>query len=329
MVPSFPGSIPGAPARHRVNRARQASTQRGRRVRIIVTGAAGATGRFLVPWLQRLGHEITPISLRDSAQAFSRLPSLLGGTGALVHLAAFNPDQMKGAGNPASFDAVNHRLTGRLAHLVCDQSDARMVFISSARVYGIPQSPGPLLESAPLLATDAYGLSKIKAETALLDVFSMQGRRLVILRPPVIIGTAKRGVPGLMASWGESGLPLPALFDKAEKSVLPVDDFCHAIALSLPQDAPSGIFNVAGNSTVSLGPMADIFSRAKRGRPLPRLPLAGLQSRALRLMPGVIRHALTPLVLDCAAFSGQFGWQPEGQVSEVLLAAHGRRTMPA
>ncbi len=296
-------------------------------MRIIVTGAGGATGRFLVPWLQRLGHDVATVSLRDSDQALVELPGLLDGTGALVHLAAFNPQQLQGARSTASFDAVNHRLTDRLGRLVCSHSAARMVFVSSARVYGMAHSPEPLPESAPLLAADAYGISKIKAETALLQAFAQERQRLVILRPPVIVGTGKRGVPGLMASWGESGLPLPVLFDRAEKSVLTVDSFCHAIALSLAQDAPSGLFNVADGGTLTLGAMADLFSRRARSRPLPRIPFPGFQSMALRLMPSAVRHALTPLVLDSSEFSRQFGWLPGGKTAEVLLASLGRQEL--
>lgn len=85
----------------------------------------------------------------------------------------------------------------------------RMVFSSSATVYGVPQSV-PLTESAPVSPINPYGRTKAQVEDILADVFcSEPGWSLARLRyfnpvgahPSGLIGEDPRGVPSNLAPY--------------------------------------------------------------------------------------------------------------------------------
>lgn len=84
-------------------------------------------------------------------------------------------------------DRTNHIGTQRL--LAALGSHARMLFISSRSVYG-PQAGAVCDESAPTLASDAYAVSKLAAERALIASACPH----TILRIPRLIGDSPSGI---------------------------------------------------------------------------------------------------------------------------------------
>lgn len=290
-------------------------------MKFVVTGASGFVGRNLCKRLGANGHEVMALSLRRGLPESSVLAQLLGSADCVVHLAAHNPPRLSFSGVQENlFDKVNHRLAAGMGHAVRDAGSSRFIFISSARVYGAVASPLPVGEDRALDATDPYGRSKVAAEQALRSIFHDCAERLVILRPPVIYGSGRGGVPGLMARLGHLPIPVPGLFDQATKSVLSVGNFCsgvEAVALHIG----AGTFNIADRGTISLGQMADLFSRD--GRPKSRVPGPVPAGWANRLLPAAISHALAPLVLDCTAIEDAYGWQPPETTADAMRAAYG------
>jgi UDP-glucose 4-epimerase len=135
---------------------------------VLVTGATGTVGRFVVPALGRAGHRVTAIGRAGEirwtlADPATRLPP----ADALVHLAlAHHPGAYRGGegDDPETFRRLN--LDGTL-RLFDAAGDARIVFLSSRAVYGDHRRGETLRETDAPVPDSLYGTVKLEAEHAL------------------------------------------------------------------------------------------------------------------------------------------------------------------
>jgi UDP-glucose 4-epimerase len=148
-------------------------------MRVFVTGGAGFIGSHVVTALLRSGHDVTVLDnlttghaeavpsdvnfiqgdLRDEAN----LHTWLTGQDAVIHLAALVPVPAS-VRRPVEFAENNVVNTVRLLEAMHQTGVSRIVFSSSATVYGLPESL-PLREDAPLgVQSNPYGATKVSAE---------------------------------------------------------------------------------------------------------------------------------------------------------------------
>jgi UDP-glucose 4-epimerase len=148
-------------------------------MRVFVTGGAGFIGGHVVTALLRGGHDVTVLDnlttghaeavpssanfiqgdLRDEAN----LQGWLAGHDAVIHLAALVPVPTS-VRRPVEFAENNVVNTVRLLEAMHQSGVSRIVFSSSATVYGLPESL-PLREDAPLgIQSNPYGATKVSAE---------------------------------------------------------------------------------------------------------------------------------------------------------------------
>ena len=128
-------------------------------------------------------HAVNPAWLREiDLLDTARLVNLLTAEpcDAVIHFAAFIAvgESMK---MPAEY--FRNNLTGSLSLLTAMQQTGvkRIVFSSTAAVYGIPES-SPIAESAPLIPVNAYGDSKLMVEKLLRWFDEIHGIRSIALR---------------------------------------------------------------------------------------------------------------------------------------------------
>lgn len=122
---------------------------------------------------------------------------------------------------------------------------ARVVFVSSTAVYGVPEKH-PILEDDPLVGVGPYGESKIEAERVCLR-YRSEGMVVPIIRPKTFIGTGRLGVFQILYDWVESGKRIPIIGSGRNRyQLLEVDDLVDAIQLAatLPADTANDTFNV-------------------------------------------------------------------------------------
>lgn len=162
---------------------------------ILVTGGCGYIGSHTVLQLLEQGHAVTVFDnfCNSSPVALQRVAKLAGSSPILVEGDIRNSDTLAKVFLLNSFDAVVHfaglkavgesvlqpltyydnNVKGTLTLLECmnTASVRRLVFSSSATVYGDPQSL-PITEDAPLGATNPYGQTKLIVENILADLYA-------------------------------------------------------------------------------------------------------------------------------------------------------------
>ena len=196
-------------------------------MRVLVCGGAGYIGSHTCVVLAERGHEVTiadnfcnssPVVLDRLAQLTGRAPdahsvdvrdaaalaALFAGQriDAVIHFAA-----LKAVGEscerPLAYFDNNISGTISLLRAMRDAGVGRLVFSSSATVYGEPQTV-PTDEDAPLSSTNPYGRTKLVMEQLIGDVCAADpGLQAISLRyfNPVgahssgLIGEAPSGVP--------------------------------------------------------------------------------------------------------------------------------------
>lgn len=146
--------------------------------RILVTGAEGFTGRYVVRLLAQMGHDVYGIVRRKPDRTIDGLPNLLVcdicnidvvsramavvSPTHILHLAGI---AFVGHASPSAFYRVNILGTRALleASLSLGRSLQRLVLASSASVYGTAE--GILTEQHPLAPASEYAVSKMAMES--------------------------------------------------------------------------------------------------------------------------------------------------------------------
>lgn len=147
-------------------------------MRILITGASGAVGRFLSRHLASEGHHVTALGRTPSdgaALAFARFdlsgaPPRLPDADALVHC-AFNhvPGRFRGGegDDPDRFRNLNVAGTGALFRAAKDAGCRKVVFLSSRAVYGDTRRGETLRETDDPRPDSLYGEVKRDGERSL------------------------------------------------------------------------------------------------------------------------------------------------------------------
>jgi len=151
----------------------------------------------------------------------------------------------------------------------CAVLPTSFVFISSVSVYGA-QTGLFINEECPLNAQDPYGVSKIKAELAIIEWCQRHNVTCSILRLPLLVGSNPPGNLGNMIKGIKKGYYLNIAGGKAKKSMVLASD----IATIIPSAAEiGGIYNLTDGYHPSFKELSNaIAEKFKRKAPI-NIPL--------------------------------------------------------
>jgi len=251
-------------------------------MRVGVTGGAGYIGSYLVKKLVDRGHQVVSVDNLMNGD-YSRLRELsLGGdaellTGdirdaellekaysgcdAIAHLAAL-PGLMKCMNDPESAVSINVYGTHHVLETARKLGIGKVVFCSSAAVYGKPQRL-PVVETLPLRPLNLYGVTKLAGEK-LMDVFhDNHGMETVSLRFGNVYGvglhTNYDTVIPKFVRMGLQGQDLTVYGDGAgSRDFVHVEDIAQALTLSIESKGKGGEAYNVGGETMEIGALAEL-----------------------------------------------------------------------
>ena len=243
---------------------------------VLVTGAAGLVGGALRSRLERRGTSVVPIDRAPRAtdgkavlicdvNEVHRLHSMAmeyALTG-IVHCGAFS-GPMVARDNPSSMVHVNIVGTANILELARVHHIPRVVFCSSAGVYG--NTPAGLVpEEAPLAPTSLYGASKVASEHLVSSYARQYGVDGVSIRLSWIYGPG-RTTDCVIRTMIEDALerrPTRMAFGRDfHRQFIYIDDAIDALIAALDRPTlPQRVYTVTGGSYVTLAQVGDIVRR--------------------------------------------------------------------
>jgi dihydroflavonol-4-reductase len=270
-------------------------------MKVFITGATGFIGGHLARQLAQAGHELYCLARKTSDRQalqelgvhlvegtvndLTALQEGMKGCQAVVHLANvysfWEPDM-----------CILHRANVDGTRAVIQAAAAaevkRMVYVSTAAVYGVPQEQ-PFNEGTPhaphLITT--YARTKRQAEEIVHQVAAKHGMELVVLQPGAVIGAGDTRATGqYLQELLEGRLPLMS-FHKTQMNFIHVLDVCDAVQHSLERPELAGQTFLLGGTQMTMWQYLEMISEIS-GAHLPyiRFPV---------IVPTILGWVLTPL----------------------------------
>ena len=259
-------------------------------MRVVVTGASGGIGRYVVAGLTARGHEVHAVD-RIAPPAGSAGPGVAWSVGdvrdpefmtsvmavarpeALVHLAAIPRPSL---GTPLEVFATNTQATFVALETAGVAGVRRVAIASSTSALGTvfaspPVSPRyvPVDEDHPFVGTDPYALSKQVDEATAATMQRRHGYQVAALRIP---NTGP--LEGQIVRAAEVARD-PSDLARELWAYLDVRDGAVAFALAIERDIPGcHVINVMAPDTLSPEPTADLLARFHPASEL-RRPMIG------------------------------------------------------
>jgi UDP-glucose 4-epimerase len=257
-------------------------------MRVLVTGGAGFLGSHVSSVLLQAGHQVTildnlstgrrelvprgAIFVKGDLKSEARLPGWITGHDVVIHLAAMVPVPVSVA-HPVAYAENNVVNTVRLLEAMHLSGVRRIVFSSSATVYGLPRKL-PLREDDPLgLQSSPYGATKVSAEAFVAVYQRLYGFDATILRyfnpygPNELCDPETHLIPNVIKA-GLTNEPVPVYWKGEQvRDYVYVEDLARAHAAVLDQTGLN-YFNVGSEIGITvkdvLQTVTDILDRPLR-----------------------------------------------------------------
>ena len=304
-------------------------------MRVLVTGADGFVGQWLVQALLRAGHQVTgavrdgrPVPGRQSAAELAAvrwIPLDLQDAASIdavareeadwvVHLAAVASSVEAGRDLAVAW-AVNAAGTARLVESLASHANAeRVVVVSTGEVYG-PGEARPRRETDPVRPVSPYAATKAAAEIAALEAGRRTGLAVMIARAFPHTG------PGQTTTY-----VAPAFLDRIRiaqrtgavavktgnldpvRELLDVRDVVEAYIALLERGRAGEVYNVARGEGIAIG---ELFARLAEAAGVRVLPEPD---------PSLLRTTdVLHLVGDPTKITSETAWAPRRSLDQTLL----------
>jgi nucleoside-diphosphate-sugar epimerase len=235
--------------------------------KVLVTGARGFIGKYLVAGLLGRGAEIKGLTIEASPAGdriqwvkgdITDLASIKGvcqDTDVVLHLAAISNVDAS-IRNPLRTINTNTMGTANLLEEARAGGVKKFVYVSSAHVYGVPEYV-PVDEAHPTVPREAYAASKIASEQIVQAYANSYGLDFAILRPFNVFGAGQDAsflIPGVISQALKNGIIRVGNTDP-KRDFLYVDD-CVSGFLCVG-DRGTGIYNIGSGEDRSIASVVE------------------------------------------------------------------------
>ena len=306
---------------------------------VLVTGANGFVGSWLVRRLVADGHVVTGTFRLEDDHRARRFDAALRDRITWVPLELGDEESVRRAAE-GDWDAVAHLAavswvtvaerdpgrawnenaggTARLTRVLGDakrvgDADPVVLVVSSVEVYGAG-TDAPRRETDPVAPVSAYAASKVGAEVAALGEWRRAGLRVVVARPSPHTGRGQSErtlVPRyarriVTARRIRAPAIATGLLDGV-RDILHVSDVVDAYVRLLTAGIPGEVYNVSSGEAVALKDLVVRLCALAGWQPI-------LEVDAADVRPDAVPH----LVGDAAKLRAATGWAPRRSLDETL-----------
>jgi len=310
-------------------------------VKLLVTGGAGYVGSVVANQLVEAGHKTVVLDnltkgheeavperagfvqadLLDQEEVRA---ALSGGFDGVLHFAALSLVS-ESVGQPERYYRNNVCGTLNLLEAMSEASVPRLVFSSTAAVYGEPEEM-PIPETSPALPTNPYGASKLAVDRMIGAVAEARGLAATSLRYFNVAGASRRfgedhhpethliplvlgAAAGKRASVEIFGTDYPTRDGTAVRDYIHVEDLGRAHLLALEAAAPEEhrVYNLGNGAGFSVREVVEV-ARAVTGR-----QIEAVEAPRRRGDPAV-------LVASSEKIQAELGWKPQKPQLEAMVS---------
>ena len=227
--------------------------------KVIVTGADGFVGRYVISSLQKHGYETVQISHRTLDLCRSFIPDTGDEVEAVIHLAAktFVPESWD---DPMAYLGNNTEMLLRVLEF-CRKRGTKLLF-PSTYLYGSPQYL-PIDERHPCVPVTPYHMSK-KVGEELCEFYSENyDVPVAVIRPFNVYGFGQREeflLPKIFKQVYDKNSNVIEVYDLAPKrDYLYVEDFAEIMVDMIPYICGFDVYNIGGGHSYSVKEVIDII----------------------------------------------------------------------
>jgi nucleoside-diphosphate-sugar epimerase len=234
----------------------------------------------------------------------------------VLHLGALSPVRLSFE-NPFPYISTDFEGTVNIVHAMLEKAPkARLVFASTAEVYGWQENREPTKETAILNPASPYAVCKEAADQYVRMAMRIYDFKATVLRP--INSYGRRGEKSFFVEYLISKmLKSEVCYIGAPKSIrdyMFVDDHVNAYLLAMKSEKAIGqVFNVSPNNPVTNEELANLLSKIMgfNGKIMLGSYPPGYPSRPIAQDPDY-------LVLDSTRIRKVLGWKPTVTLDEGL-----------
>ena len=307
-------------------------------MRALVTGGSGYFGELLVRKLLDRAYEVRIFDLNRPSPPLVDVDVIQGdirdrkmvetacsGMDVVFHNVAHNPL----ANDKELFWSVNRGGTANLLDVCLEQRTAKVIYTSSAAVFGAPKKV-PAFEDSPPSPIEVYGEAKLAGEIACRE-YAARGLDVSIVRPPTILGHGRLGIFQLLFEWIYRGSNIPVLDGgKNIFQFIHADDLADCCILASRRKG-ADTYNCGtdryGTMREALEYLCKFAGTGSRVRSLPMAPMvAGMKfSSWLGISPLAPYHVLLygrSMYMDVTKAKSGLGWQPRFSNQEMFIDSY-------
>ena len=276
----------------------------------IITGSNGFIGRHLVPLLT----DALPLDRHDFDHSDAELIARCQNATTFIHLAGRAHKHNEKAGVASMYHAENVLLTRRVLEIAKACSVTHFIFLSTSGVHGTQTTGKPFSELSRFHPQSPYALSKVQAETEVIEFCSEHNIAWTILRPPLVYGHRAPGHIGTLQWMMHKKIPIPFGATHNKRSLISVENLCDLIVFcTTTKQARNQIYLISDSMDRSTASLVRLLGRREHVKPW-LLPLPVFMLKLISAALG-LTHRFTPLwtdfEIDSGKLSHQLGWHPK------------------